>query len=86
MESPYNRPVAANLIRDIMDEIRDARIRYPDLCGFSQEMSIYTALKKAGYLTEAAMTPSNDEPKATKEPDRLCCGRTSKWDPCENRF
>jgi len=66
-----------------MDEIEDARIRYPDLCGFSQEMSIYTALKKAGYLTEAAMERADDTPKATKEPESFCCGRTSKWDPCK---
>lgn len=81
MESPYNRPVAANLIDRALELYDENRANYPELCGFSREMYVYTSLKRAGFLTEKAMVPAEDEPKVTESPG-LCCGRKSKWDPC----
>lgn len=57
MESPYNRPLAANLIRDSIESWNDDLADYPELCGASLEMRIYTELKYAGYLTDEAMIP-----------------------------
>lgn len=56
-ESPFNRPKACNLIGDVIAEIYAMRIKEPTMCGFTMEMSIYTMLKDAGYLTEEAMVP-----------------------------
>lgn len=59
MESPYNRAVAINLIRQTMDEATEEHRQ--DLlsgdfrCGLSIEARIYDALKRAGFLTEEAM-------------------------------
>ncbi len=57
MESPFGRSVAVNLIGQVLDEIDQRRIEEPFLCGFSREMSIYVALREAGFLTEEAMVP-----------------------------
>ena len=69
MESPYNRPLACNLIDKAMsewaDQMQDSMGAY---CGFSVEMRIYDALRRAGYLTEEAMVSSNDEPLPTSPP------------------
>lgn len=51
MESPFNRPVAANLIKKAITEYMNRPI---DWCGYSLEMTIYTELNRAGYLTETA--------------------------------
>lgn len=55
MESPFNRPVAANLIDRVITDREKRREQEPFLCGFSLEMTIYSALKEAGYLTDEAM-------------------------------
>lgn len=55
MESPFNRPVAANLIERALELYEEDRANYPELCGFSREMYVYTSLKRAGFLTEKAM-------------------------------
>lgn len=60
MESPYNRPVAANLIMKAANKWADSMINEPFLCGWSVEMCIYDALKRAGYLTEEAMLPDEN--------------------------
>lgn len=56
MESPYNRPIAANLIEHVLTDI-ERRRKDAFVFGFSREMSIYWALKQAGFLTEEAMVP-----------------------------
>lgn len=63
MESPYKRPVAADLIEKAMRLAADIEEGW---CGFSPEMQIYTALKAAGFLTESAMVP-NDLPKYVRK-------------------
>lgn len=67
MESPYKRPVAADLIGKVLDKQWDAASREFVVCGFSQEMQIYMALKEAGFLTESAQIP-NDLPRYVPVP------------------
>lgn len=59
MESPYNRPKAANLIKKAID-LHYQRLMEPGFCGFSEEMVIFTALRSAGYLTEEAVMPDEN--------------------------
>lgn len=59
MESPFNRPKAANLIRIALVDHEMYIEDNPEFCGFSREMMIYTALKAKGYLTEEAMKPDD---------------------------
>ena len=54
MESPFNRPKAANLIGDVITQHFERMMKEPFLAGFSLEMQIYTKLLEAGYLTEEA--------------------------------
>lgn len=57
MESPYNRPVAANLIKKAFEDWTVSMNQPSFFCGFSREMCVYTALKEAGFLTTEAMIP-----------------------------
>lgn len=83
MESPYNHPVAAELIGKILAGIERRYIEQPDWCGLSHQMEIYTELKRAGYLTDKAMIPCNfcPNPYADHTPI-LCCDRSDILDPC----
>lgn len=66
-ESPYNRPVAADLIGITLEDHYKHMLQ--GYCGFTTEMTIYTVLKEAGYLTEEAMveTESGCRPSKWKE-------------------
>lgn len=56
MESPFNRPVAVNLIQQAIEQWnKDIAKGY---IGFSLEMFIYDTLKQAGYLTPQALESS----------------------------
>lgn len=55
MESPYNRPRAAEVIKKAIESFNS---RPPYVCGNSLEMMIYNHLKNAGYLTEEATIPA----------------------------
>lgn len=56
MESPFDRPIAMNLIHVAL--VEHARVNSkPGFCGGSREMAVYDALKRAGYLTEEAQVP-----------------------------
>lgn len=59
MESPYNRPMAANLIENAIKD-HERLMCLEGWCGYSREMFIYSYLKRAGYLTEEAMIPDED--------------------------
>lgn len=52
MESPYFRPVAANLIGNAIERHREDMIN--GVCGYSLEMFIYSVLNRAQYLTKSA--------------------------------
>lgn len=57
-ESPYHRPVAANLIARA---IREHTLAMMDgVIGYTESMYIYDALRRAGYLTEEAMIPDEN--------------------------
>lgn len=57
MESPVGRPVAVEVIDEAL-RLGEAALA-DGYVGLSREMQVYWALKKAGYLTEAAMIPNS---------------------------